>query len=404
MTFFTDPLHDEFSTWNLGFGPYGGGDVGEVAYLASQVADGDDDSFFETYVAFAKGLIAEGDAAVTAGHDRTAHECYLRAAAYLGVGYHPLFGTPVDPRLVETFHLQDATLTKALSLHVPPAQQVDVPYEGTRIPAWFVRSPLAPDEVRPTVLVGGGWDSTMTENHLGMGVAALRRGYHVLLHDGPGQGKLLIDEGLTLRHDWEQVVTPVVAAALELDLVDGDRLVYWPWSLGGYMAPRVAAFEHRLAAVVADPGQMDMGAKLVAGMKMLGLTAEQEAKLPELDPDFAAGALQVFQSDRALNWSVLKRGLWTNGGGDLQGFLAEMLRWKLDDATVARITTPMLIASADDDRASTDAQQLFDALTCPKARLHYTAAQGANMHVEMLNRSLFNRNALDWLDEVLGQK
>ncbi len=26
------------------------------------------------------------------------------------------------------------------------------------------------------------------------------------------------------------------------------------------------------------------------------------------------------------------------------------------------------------------------------------------MHVEMLNRSLFNRNALDWLDEVLGQK
>ena len=57
--------------------------------------------------------------------------------------------------------------------------------------------------MRPTILVGGGWDSTMVENHLGMGVAALRRGYHVMLLDGPGQGRLLIDEGLPLRHDWE---------------------------------------------------------------------------------------------------------------------------------------------------------------------------------------------------------
>ena len=33
-----------------------------------------------------------------------------------------------------------------------------------------------------------------------------------------------------------------------IDGVDGARLVYQPWSLGGSMAPRVAAFEHRVAA------------------------------------------------------------------------------------------------------------------------------------------------------------
>lgn len=404
MSCYTDPLHDEFSTWNLGFAPYGGGDVGEVAHLATQVKDGDDESFFATYSAFAEDLIAEADAAAAAGHERTAHECYLRAAGYLGVAYHPLYGTPVDPRLVDTFRLQDQTLTKAMALSDPPAQAVDIPYESTKIPAWFLRTPLAPNDVRPTVLVGGGWDSTMTENHLGMGVAALRRGYHVLLHDGPGQGKLLIEEGLTLRHDWEAVVSPVVDAALTLDLVDPDRLVYWPWSLGGYMAPRVAAFEHRLAAVVAEPGQMDVGGKIVAGMKLMGLTDAQEAKLPELDPDFAAGALQVIQSSRALNWSVCKRGFWTNAGPDLQGFMTEIMRWKLDAATVAQITCPTLVTSADDDRASTDAQQLFDALTCPKEHFRYTAAQGANQHCEMLNRSLANRKILDWLDGVLAAK
>ena len=73
----------------------------------------------------------------------------------------------------------------------------------------------------------------------------------------------------------------------------------------------------------------------------------------------------------------------------------------MDGATAAQITCPTLVTSADDDRASTDAQQLFDALVCEKEHIHFTAAQGANMHCEMLNRSLANRKILDWLDNVL---
>jgi hypothetical protein len=92
LSYFADPLHDEFSTWILGFAPYGGGDVGEVAHLAGQVKEGDDDSLFETFSAYAEQLISEADTAVAAGHAQTAHECYLRAAGYLGVAYHPLYG------------------------------------------------------------------------------------------------------------------------------------------------------------------------------------------------------------------------------------------------------------------------------------------------------------------------
>ena len=278
MAIFTDPLHDEFTEMMLGMAPYGGADLGEVVAMAKQVKDGDDGSFFEVCAATAKARIAEGDAAAEADHLQTAYDCYLRAALFLGIGYHPIYGTPVDPRLVDAFHLQMETFEKALRLGVVRAETVDVPYEGTRIPAWFVRGVGHEDERRPCILVGGGWDSTMVENFLGIGVAALRRGYHVLLHDGPGQGKLLIDEGLTLRHDWEAVVTPVVDAAVGIDVVDPDRIVYEPWSLGGYMAPRVAAYEHRLAAIVADPGQIDIGGKITGPMAAMGLSADAIAR------------------------------------------------------------------------------------------------------------------------------
>ena len=404
MAMFDDPLHDEFGTWILGFAPYGGGDVGEVEQLATLVKAGDDDSFFAEFSAWAHRLIEEGDAAAAAGHRTTARNCYLRAAAYLGVGFHVLYGTPVDPRLVDAFHLQEATFEKYMELLAVPGEALSIPYEDTHIPGWLVRNPRRPNDRLPTILVSGGWDSTMVENHIAMGIAALERDYHVLLHDGPGQGKLLIDEGRPLRFDWEKVVTPVVDAALAIDVVDPDGLVYQPWSLGGYMAPRVAAFEHRFAAVVADPGQLDVGGKIVGGFRMMGLTDEQEARLPELDPDFAVGALAVIQSNRNLNWALCRRAFWTNDAADLQALVRELWRWKLGPEQLAGISTPMLVTSAEGDRASTDSQALFDGLPGPKTRLEFTAAEGAAQHCEMLNRSLANRRILDWIDDTLAAR
>ena len=404
MPMFADPVHDEFSTWILGFAPYGGGDVGEVAQLATQVAPGDDDSFLEAFSGFADRLVDEASAAAAAGHRHTARSCELRAAAYYGVAYHVLFGAPVDPRLLDAFHRQSDAFARHMALLDVPGEQLSIPYEGTHLPAWFVRNPRRPHDRLPTILVGGGWDSTMVENHLGMGVAALERDYHVLLHDGPGQGKLLFEEGLPLRHDWEAVVTPVVDAALAIDVVDPAGIVYQPWSLGGFMAPRVAAHEHRLAAVIADPGQMDMGAKLAGPFRLLGLSEEAAARLPELDDEFAAGATEFIAADRTLHWSIIQRGFWANGAADLQAFVKEMWRWKLEPEELAAITCPMLVLSADNDRASGDTQQLFDALPEPKRHLHFTTAEGAGMHCEMLNRSAANRRILDWLDDTLAAR
>ena len=276
-----------------------------------------------------------------------------------------------------------------------------MPYEDTTLPAYLIHAPGYEYDVRPTILVGGGWDSTMIENYFGIGAAALARGYHVLLHDGPGQGRLLIDEGRPLRHDWEAVITPVVDAALTLDAVDPDRIVYEPWSLGGYMAPRAAAFEHRLAAIVCDPGQIDVGGKFAGIVKMAGLSDEAVARLPELTDEDESKVMEMINGNRSLHWKVVQRGYWTNGATDVRSFLAEMDKWKLDPATVAEIRCPTLVCAAESDMASSNAQELYDALSCPKELLRFTDADGAGDHCETLNRSMANRHILDWLDDTL---
>lgn len=68
-----------------------------------------------------------------------------------------------------------------------------------------------------------GYNGTVEELYFMTGAAALPRGYNVLAFNGPGQGAALIEQGLAVRPDWENVVTPVVDYALTRRDVDGER-------------------------------------------------------------------------------------------------------------------------------------------------------------------------------------
>ena len=63
---------------------------------------------------------------------------------------------------------------------------------------------------------------------------------------------------------------------------------------------------------------------------------------------------------------------------------------------------PTLITRAENDLIAETAEALFDKLTCRKTLIRFTAADGAEAHCEMGNRSLLSRRALDWLDDVLA--
>ena len=103
---FKDDLHNEFGTWPLAYIPYGGADFGEVAAVARAVGEGDDSAFYEAWVKAADRLAAEGQALATRGRTVSARELFLRASCFYSASYHPLYGKPVDPRLVAAFRKQ----------------------------------------------------------------------------------------------------------------------------------------------------------------------------------------------------------------------------------------------------------------------------------------------------------
>ena len=399
MALFANELHESFGTWPLGYIPYGGADFGEVAAVAAAVGDGDDDRYHEAWIAAAARLSAAAEAAQAGGHSASARELHLRASAFYAASFHPLYGARVDPRLLAAFRAQIAAFDRGLALGPHPVRPQEIPLQGLGLPAYFVPAMGREHEVRPLIVLVNGYDGTVTDMYFASAVAAARRGYHSLLFDGPGQGAMLYEHGVPLRPDWETVVGAVLDFAAALPRVDPARIALSGWSLGGYLAPRAASGEPRVAALVADPGLWSIADGFRAVVRrMFDLPPEAVRDLGALDQAVIDRVDAAIRKDRDMRWKVVQRGFWVHGVDNLRDYLASAELFSMR-GRAELIRCPTLITQAENDPLAAGADAFYDALRCPKTLLRFTAAEGADGHCEMRNRSLLNRRVLDWLDE-----
>jgi len=398
---FADDFHDRFGTWPLGYIPAGGADFGEVQAVARAVGTGGDDAFYAAFVAAADRLAEEGAQALARGHRSSASDLLLRASVFYGASFHPIYGAPVDPRLLAAYRKQIAVFDRGLELLDAPATPLRIPLGAASMPAYFLPAFGRAGETRPLLVLVNGYDGTVTDLYFASAVAAARRGYHCLIFDGPGQGGMLYEQGVPLRPDWETVVAAVLDVAVTLPGVDQKRIALAGWSLGGYLAARAATAERRIAALIVDPGLWGIAQGFRAYAIKLGATPEAAARLGQLDEATLARFDKVIAGDRALRWSIVQRGFWVHGVGTLRDYLRSVETFTLD-GLVDRIACPTLVTMAEHDSLSAGAPSFYEALRCPKTLVRFTEAEGAGEHCEMMNRSLVNRRALDWLDERFG--
>src|SRR3984957_8608169 len=194
-----------------------------------------------------------------------------------------------------------------------PIRPQSIPFEGRAMPAYLLPAAGFAGVKRPTIIFTNGYDGTITDMLFASAVAACRRGYHALLFDGPGQGAMLYETNIPLRPDWETVVGAVVDFAQTLPEVHPDKLVISGWSLGGYLAPRAASGEHRLAACIADPGQWSLADSFRALAKLIGITESALIDLGALDEADLQKVQSAMDGNRALRWKIVQRGFWANG-------------------------------------------------------------------------------------------
>ena len=194
-----------------------------------------------------------GRKALDDGYELSAGE-HLTTA---GVCYHFakfLFVNDIDQ--MRAAHMKAVECRRlALPFLQPAGERVMIPYEGSML-AGILRRPAGTDRP-PVVVMAMGLDSSKEEMD-SYERLFLARGLATLTFDGPGQGEGEYE--FAIRPDYEAPVGAVLDWLELRDDIDAARAGLWGVSLGGYYAPRAAAFEKRLKACIALSGPYSWGA------------------------------------------------------------------------------------------------------------------------------------------------
>jgi dienelactone hydrolase len=365
------------SSVNLALGC--GGEIGEVdevvRALAPAANSGDWEAWDREWHRLAERVagLAARDAA--AGHTLSAGDKYLRAAAYRFIGERQV---PAHaPRKLEGYKEFLADFARGLDLSGAPVERVEVPYEGTSMPALFVPAPRPAGGRAPTMIYFDGLDICKEVMWLVLRDAFARRGISCLMVDTPGVGEMLRLRGVPSRHDYEVPARACVDYLQGRPDVAADRIGIMAISLGGYYAPRAAAFEPRLRCCVAWGAIWDYHA---TWQRRRNLRPDSPVSVP---------AFQI---------------AWVLGVPDFEAALEKLKDFTLADV-MPRITCPLLIVHGEEDRQIplADAEQAFRAATgtAVKELKVFTKAEGGTHHCQLDNRSLAVDYITDWVADHL---
>ena len=366
----------------IGGAPWGGGEIDEAHRVGLRLRGrvGDDAAWFEEWTRMAEDLERKGRERAAAGHDRSAAAYLLRAAHYYHIGERYLHPKTADSlaayrRGVECFKEAAGRIRR------PRIEHVEVPYEGTSLPGILVHAePGGGGPGRaPAMVFLDGFDITKEIQYF-KGIPDLAaRGIACLIVDGPGNGESIRFRNLPLHHETERYATAAYDYLAARPEVDPQRIGVMAISLGGYYAPRAAAFEPRLACCVAWGAQWDYHTTWKDRFERMARHETLSLSVPWQH------LLWVFNvKTRA---EALKR---------LEGFRL--------DGVVQKIRCPFLLVHGEGDaQIPLDiARRCFDAVGSPHKTLKvFTREEGGYHHCQVDNPSIGTAYMWDWLEDVL---
>ena len=350
--------------------------------VLSAAQNGDDagtEELYASWAAVADRLIAKAEDDQARGRRIGAGETYYRASLYTSQAER--LQSPKWEGRNAAYRKSIDLLLAHVELSGAPLTAVDIPYEDSALPAYFHRAPG--EGPHPIVIQWNGLDLDQGDDVLlGLPRMLAERGISTLMVDTPGSGEALRLRGLTARHDTEVWASAIIdwieANAADLD-ANPDRIGIVGWSLGGYYAPRAAAFEKRLKLAVAWGANHDW-AEVQEGRRH----REGENPVPHY-------------------WDHV---FWVWGASDMDEFIAKTEAMHLN-GVASEITVPLLVTHGVNDRQINVkyAHQTYDqAVNSPKRELRlFDDPEGGTEHISIDNLPYVAGIIADWIAETFAE-
>ncbi len=391
--FFKSPEYNFQSIRTMGYTYSGGADIGECISTVRRIEDGDDNSWFDEWMKTANGVYKFALSSEKEGHLTSAKEAFLRASNYYRTAGFFLHSKKDRNKSMISWRKSKESFLRALR-YMPNITPITIPYEKTTLPGYFVKG--EPHLKKPPLLIiHTGFDGTGEELYFEIAYSATKRGYNCLIFEGPGQGAVIRLQNIPFRYDWEKVVTPVVDYAITRNDVDSNKMALIGISMGGYLAPRAVAFEHRIKACIANGGIFDFSEDRYKSMpkELIELLKTDKAKFNEYIGE-------VMEKDITARW-FFNNGMMVFDVHTPADVMLTIRKYTLKDVVQYIKADMLIIDSESDSTLKGQAEKLYDNLKSPKDFYLFMKDQSAQAHCQMGAITISNEVIFNWLDKIM---
>jgi dienelactone hydrolase len=361
-----------------GMVPWGAAAMAEIDLVtqrlnARAMEDDLDRAWTQEWAAMGDQVAKAAEEAADNGRQITAGHNYMRAGNYY---YSAERFIPPGADKMAMYHNALRCYQAALKRLYPNVEFVEVPYEKTTLPAYFMRAPGTSGRA-PTVVLFDGMDNCKEMSVIFAGIEFANRGINTLAIDGPGQGEAQRLRGIHSRHDYEVPGTAAYEFVAARADVDPKRVAVMGYSFGGYQAPRIAAFEKRYAACVA------LGAM---HWSIYDWVAGNKARLA-VDPRTSSTSIFQFR--------------WVVGAPDNETALEWAKKFSLE-GVAEMMECPFLVLHGENDRVVPleEARKLYEHVGSKRKHIRiFTSEEGGAEHCQVDHRQMGVDTIGDWLLE-----
>ncbi len=270
----------------------------------------------------------------------------------------------------------------------------DVPYGENHLP---VMSCKAKGKCNGKILLHGGNDSYIEEFFEAL-LYLRNQGFDVYLFEGPGQGGCLREQNMKFTHEWEKPVKAI------LDYFKLDDVTIIGASLGGYLAPRAAAFEKRITKVV--------GWSIFPDFFDILLADDPQSVKKFMDAAFKKGFAGIFNGfykkmmdkSELVKWNLM-HGMYAYDAPDPVGYVKKIRNFTLKGIG-DKITQDMLIIGGRDDHMIMPHlfKEEYDLLPNVRSLSFqlYSNQDNAGSHCGIGNMKLILDTMVSWINLING--
>ena len=252
---------------------------------------------------------------------------------------------------------------------------------------------FTPAQTKGTIVFFGGFDSYIEE--LTAAFFYLRdAGYEVVAFEGPGQGGALNEAGLPMTAQWHKPVAAV------LDYFQLDQVTLIGLSMGGGLVFRAAAFEPRVARVVAYDiftDFLEVNLRQVNPLRRAMLNALLRLRAAAV---VNAMVKRLAKKSPVAEWGI-EEGMHVTGTSSPYEFFLKARQFTTIDVSPLVKQDVLLLAGSEDHYVPTaQLHQQIRLLTNARsitARL-FTRSESAGNHCQVGNYGLALKTIVDWLD------